>query len=136
MVSRDCATGEAAPRWPDPAGLHRRFAARPDLVRAARSFISSLPLPPPAAEKAVLLVSELATNAVTHAGTDFEICVKVGQAVRVEVRDFSTLGPTLRPGRLAAEDGRGLQILDALASAWGWRSLGPAGKVVWFELPL
>jgi anti-sigma regulatory factor (Ser/Thr protein kinase) len=120
----------------DGVARRRRFAARPDLVGAARSFISTLPLSGSAAETAALLVSELATNAVKHAGTDFEVCVKVDRAVRVQVRDFSSHAPVLRAERLAAENGRGLQILDALASAWGWQSLGRAGKIIWFELPL
>ena len=82
-----------------------------------------------------LLVSELVTNAVIHAGSDVEVSVALlPNAVRVEVLDHD---PTMPVARDAADDdtsGRGMAILDALASAWG---MDPAegGKVVWFELP-
>ena len=86
---------------------------------------------PSAAE---LLASELATNAVVHAQSPFEI--RVGRnpsTLRVEVvNDRPELLPTRKP---ASEDGgRGLAILEALAAAWGTESL-PERKAVWFELP-
>ena len=42
------------------------------------------------------MVSELATNCVRHAQTDFELAVRSGEHVRVEVRDAATIGPRER----------------------------------------
>ena len=83
-----------------------------------------------------LLVSELVTNAVVHAGSDVEIAVRLlSDVVRIEVVDRS---PTtdLRPRdpRADAESGRGLLLVETLASAWGVEPLDH-GKSVWFEVP-
>jgi anti-sigma regulatory factor (Ser/Thr protein kinase) len=82
-----------------------------------------------------LVVSELVTNAVLHAGTEIEVLVVVRtDAIRIEVTD---LGPDLPQLWLRDEDtsGRGLPIVEALACAWGIVALG-AGKTVWCELKL
>ena len=80
-----------------------------------------------------LLVSELVTNAVLHAGTEIEVNVVVRfDAIRIEVTD---LGVDL-PQRWVHEDdtsGRGLPIVEALACTWGVVELG-GGKTVWCEL--
>jgi GAF domain-containing protein/anti-sigma regulatory factor (Ser/Thr protein kinase) len=89
------------------------------------------------AESAVLLASELVTNAVRHAGSALTVAVAIGNAaVRVEVRDHSPRLPALRES-MASDDewGRGLVLVDALASRWGAERL-PSGKRVWFELDL
>jgi len=83
-----------------------------------------------------LLVSELVTNAVVHAGSDVEIAVRLlPDSVRIEVVDRA---PTtvLRPSTPRAEDesGRGLLLVETLASAWGVEPL-EGGKAVWFEVP-
>jgi hypothetical protein len=54
-------------------------------------------------------------------------------AVRVEVRDQSPLAPEIRHYDEAASTGRGLALVDALATRWG-TAPQPGGKVVWFEL--
>lgn len=79
-----------------------------------------------------LLVSELATNAIRHAGSAFEVCVAApASRVRIEVADESPVEPA--PVAMTEEGGFGLAILDAMTSAWG---SGPTdgGKVVWFEV--
>lgn len=83
-----------------------------------------------------LLVSELVTNAVVHAGSDVEIAVRLlADSVRIEVVDRA---PTtmLRPTapRVEDESGRGLMLVETLASAWGVEPL-VGGKAVWFEVP-
>ncbi|MGH9076036.1 MAG: ATP-binding protein [Acidimicrobiales bacterium] len=105
------------------------------LVGSALAAISG---PPPAlAEVAALLVSELTTNAVLHAGTDIDVVVAItGTRLRVEVGDASTVAPTLRPPVGAPTGtGHGLSIVDALADDWGVAA-GGGGKLVWFELTL
>ncbi|HYD11069.1 MAG TPA: response regulator [Acidimicrobiales bacterium] len=83
-----------------------------------------------------LLVSELVTNAVVHAGSEVEIAVRLlADSVRIEVVDTAS-GAPLRPSAPAAEDesGRGLLLVETLASAWGVEPL-EGGKAVWFEVP-
>jgi sigma-B regulation protein RsbU (phosphoserine phosphatase) len=82
-----------------------------------------------------LVVSELVTNAVVHAGTEIELNVVVcGDAIRIEVTD---LGADLPRIWADGDDttGRGLPIVEALARAWGVVERS-AGKTVWCELLL
>lgn len=87
-------------------------------------------------ETAQLLVSELVTNAVLHAGSPIEVTVTLDrEGVRVDVIDH-TIRPVMpRNAPLGALSGRGLRIVDALAKSWGTRPL-PEGKSVWFTLPV
>jgi anti-sigma regulatory factor (Ser/Thr protein kinase) len=83
---------------------------------------------------ALLLTSELVTNAYRHAGTETRISVRLdGDHVRVEVRDVGSGEPELRAHDTNRVDGRGLQIVDALAERWGYES-NDRGTSVWFEL--
>jgi len=85
-------------------------------------------------ELVLLLTSELVTNAYRHAGSETRVSVRVEDDVaRVEVRDVGPGEPQLRPHDAERVDGRGLQIVDALADRWGYRS-SDAGTSVWFEL--
>jgi two-component sensor histidine kinase len=89
---------------------------------------------PGVVDDAVLLVSELVTNAVMHAQTPLEVQVHVGKgAVRVEVQDDSDALPIARIPRNEATGGRGLQLVERIARAWGIERR-TRGKVVWFEL--
>jgi DNA-binding NarL/FixJ family response regulator len=74
-----------------------------------------------------LLVSEVVTNAIVHAGTDVEVS-------RIEVTDQGLSLPTPREASDEETSGRGLALVEALASEWGVDSR-PEGKVVWFEVP-
>ena len=86
------------------------------------------------ADEVTLLVSELASNAVRHAGTPFTVSLACdGATVRVEVDDGNVHRPVLREPSVDAVTGRGLLIVDALAERWGVDST-PTGKTVWFEL--
>lgn len=83
-----------------------------------------------------LLVSELVTNAVIHAHSEVEVAVRLlSDAVRIEVVDRGPTG-TLTPSDPArdAESGRGLLLVESMASAWGVEPLDH-GKSVWFEVP-
>ncbi len=87
-------------------------------------------------DEALLLVTELVTNAVVHAGTDVELHVEIGAGrVRVEVVDHGAGALPVLSGApsLEREGGRGLFLLDALAQEWGTRHFA-GGKSVWFSL--
>ncbi len=84
---------------------------------------------------AELLVSELATNAIIHAGTAFRVTLhRLERSVRVAVVDSG--GGLARPNRysLTAGTGRGLAMVEDLSLAWGSDD-APTGKCVWFEVP-
>jgi DNA-binding NarL/FixJ family response regulator len=81
-----------------------------------------------------LLVSEVVTNAVVHAGSRPTVAViLLPEAVRIEVADDNPAG--LAPRKAAEEDesGRGLLLLDSLAAKWGVDA-SEHGKTVWFEV--
>lgn len=92
---------------------------------------------------AALLVSELASNAVEHARTEFRVTVlAVGRGVRVAVHDGAPLtvpdgqflaGSVELPDPLALR-GRGLSIVCRAAVGCGVIDEGPRGKTIWFEL--
>jgi len=111
-------------------------------VRAARRFVqdcltdSSMHA---LADDAGLLVCELAANAVLHARTDFDVAVsalQAGSGVRVTVRDDAASLPTLTAPSATAMSGRGLALVQTLASRWGAGPSSSARKGVWFELDL
>ncbi|MGI8807111.1 MAG: PAS domain S-box protein [Acidimicrobiales bacterium] len=85
-------------------------------------------------EVATLLVSEVVTNSVLHAGTDMRLrCQRTGAGIRVEVFDRSPLRPSVRHYDPEASTGRGLGLLSALATRWGTER-EHVGKTLWFEL--
>ena len=88
---------------------------------------------------ALLIASELCTNAVIHAGTGFTIsCTHLGGAVRVAVRDGypGRMLPTsvVAPGDQKTS-GRGLLLCAALSSSWGV-DYDQTGKLVWCQVDL
>ena len=86
------------------------------------------------AETALLLTSEIVTNAVLHARTPIDLAVQVAPGrVRIEVADRSPVLPMTKHYDTSAETGRGLVLLEALASDWGVEA-APGGKVVWFDV--
>lgn len=83
---------------------------------------------------AALLVSEVATNALVHGSGDVRVSVRAeDHRVRVEVADDGPGWPQPRRAGAEAEGGRGLALVEALATRWGTRPEGE-GKVVWFEI--
>ncbi|HEY1650389.1 MAG TPA: ATP-binding protein [Acidimicrobiales bacterium] len=84
---------------------------------------------------ASLLISELVTNALLHANGPATVEVRQkGSAYRIAVSDGSRTPPAQKGYRVDDATGRGLELLDCLAAAWGWKPSG-TGKVVWFDLP-
>src|SRR5580693_4829116 len=94
----------------------RQFPATTSSVSQARRFLlAQVPgASDGAADALVLMLSELATNAVQHAGTEFEVQVQVapdGHRVRVEVTDSASGFPTPQDQVADAPHGRGLHIV-------------------------
>jgi anti-sigma regulatory factor (Ser/Thr protein kinase) len=104
--------------------------------RVARDALSSWQLTH-LTDTALLLISELVTNAVLHAGTGgmgLELHLEIqGTLLRMEVHDADLRGPEPRVPSALDESGFGLVIVDALADKWGVRETA-AGKAVWAEL--
>ena len=93
-----------------------------------------------AVDAATLLTSELATNAVLHARSDFAVLVvQQGDHVRVEVLDGSPVPPQRRHHSSTAATGRGVGLVESLSSAWGLsppERLHGYAKGVWFTVPV
>jgi len=80
-----------------------------------------------------LMVSELVTNAMLHAESPPRVDIVLGRAAyRVEIYDDDPSLPQLRDASPDALGGRGIFLVDRLASRWGAEPHG-RGKVVWFE---
>jgi len=80
-----------------------------------------------------LLVSELVTNVVLHAGTPCELAISAGRDLRVEVADGNPSPPIAKHYDTDAASGRGLHLLEVLSDRFG-TDLTPDGKRVWFEV--
>jgi anti-sigma regulatory factor (Ser/Thr protein kinase) len=88
-------------------------------------------------ETAMLVTSELVTNASLHAGTSCELVLRGGlNTLHIRVSDGDTRPPVRR---LSFSDelatGRGLRLLEVLCRRWGVEP-GPTGKTVWCDLPV
>lgn len=109
------------------------MAAREARRRVVQLLADRCPLT--TVETAALLTSELVTNAVVHGAPPVELRVELAeQVVRVEVHDGADDPPVLRQAGPSDAGGRGLAIVDALASRWGAQRRDE-GKALWFELP-
>ena len=93
-------------------------------------------------DDAVVLTSELVTNAVVHAGTSADVlCLRSDEGVRIEVadrypeREIPLQATAVNMGSPDREGGRGLQLCAALAGRWGVEYT-PTHKTVWFQLDL
>jgi len=83
-----------------------------------------------------LLVTELVTNAILHARTPLLLTLESRPGhVRICVEDRSNDQPALRSYDSDAVTGRGLALVEKLASTWGVDTT-PAGKAVWCEVPV
>jgi anti-sigma regulatory factor (Ser/Thr protein kinase) len=86
------------------------------------------------AEDAMLVLSELVTNAIVHARAGCTIEVQHhDDLLRLDVRDPSAAPPTIGSARPDDVGGRGLRLVAAVAQAWGWEPTD-GGKRVWAHL--
>jgi serine phosphatase RsbU (regulator of sigma subunit)/anti-sigma regulatory factor (Ser/Thr protein kinase) len=120
------------------------FDPEPSAVAAARRFIQEslvawgLPGGDDRVNDAVLLASELVTNAVVHAGTQVQLTCRLnGTTVEVSVLDRHPARVIPDPPSSAADvdrpSGRGLLLPAALSSSWGV-TYAPEAKAIWFRL--
>ena len=116
-----------------------RLDAEPRSVGRARRFgaapLEGWGLRRPLVETCVLLVSELATNAVLHARTEFTVSIEREPRLRIEVFDGDPRLPHARDFGPEAASGRGLHLVERLAVSSGTVTHATGGKSVWFELP-
>jgi anti-sigma regulatory factor (Ser/Thr protein kinase) len=117
-----------------------RFDATDSSASAARRFLrerlSRVPVAEPPLEDGLLLASELVTNALLHARTELTLRYLVDETrMRIEVEDGNTRHPHAVATPRDATSGRGLGLVQALATKWGVDGTED-GKIVWFELPL
>lgn len=113
--------------------------SHPTSVGAARRFVRdvlrSRAVEDRVVETVELLTSEVVTNAIVHGRSGPHLAVEVnGSVVRVAVRDLSPDLPRRRLARLDDVSGRGVVIVQQLASAWGVETGIGGGKEVWFEV--
>ena len=120
----------------------------PSMVPAARAFVRAFLDGHPLAADAELITSEYVTNAIRHTssgegGVIHLTVAATAQAVRIEVTDRgpppspeTETGPAPRPGGAAGEDenGRGLLIVDHLATRWGHFGVFGGPVTAWAEL--
>lgn len=102
-----------------------QLAADTRSPRMAREFVrqvlDGLGVSTQAIEDAQLVVTEVVTNAVVHAGTPIVVDigeVEPGGRIRVRVTDFDPAVPKLKKKGKWAPSGRGLQIVDTLSTEW------------------
>jgi anti-sigma regulatory factor (Ser/Thr protein kinase) len=127
-----------------PSGSRRvdvRVPAAPRVVSGVRDALADLDLPAPLLDDARVLVSELLSNSIRHAGLGTQERVRVraewtGARLRVDVWDQAVASAPSRPAGAirpdpGAESGWGLYLVDSLASRWG-----SAPGRYWFELEL
>ncbi|HEX9033235.1 MAG TPA: ATP-binding protein [Streptosporangiaceae bacterium] len=151
-ASFDPVSFDPGPASPVAAGLLAEYCTcrvllcpGPESARAAREFtaetlrgwrLDAL------LDEAMVIASELVTNAIRHgmspeAPRPVELSWRRDeQQVVCTVTDGSIRPPVLAEPDLTADCGRGLQIVQALAAAWGWMMLGSAQKAVWAALQL
>ena len=143
----------STPRWTPRAPLRftQLLSATPRGAHLARLLsvhqLTEWGWPPSCtgSESAALVVAELAANAVTHGrarGRCFRLTLAIQDAdtLRIEVADPRGDRP-LQPRTTAAPDptaesGRGLLLVDALATEWGSTPYPPSGKTVWAHLSM
>jgi DNA-binding NarL/FixJ family response regulator len=88
-------------------------------------------------DDALLVVTELVANAMTHAESDCQLRLsRTPTTLRVEVLDDGTGTPEPQPPTSTSEHGRGLHLIAAVTAAWGLELIPDDGKMVWAEFSL
>jgi anti-sigma regulatory factor (Ser/Thr protein kinase) len=123
---------------PGPTPARLDLEQHPAAVRRARRFVHdqchAAGVNDGTSETAVLLTSEIVTNAILHGRSVARLTLMTtGDRLRIEVGDDNSRLPQPAEPDREALNGRGLAIVDTLAASWGSSQRGE-GKVVWFEL--
>jgi anti-sigma regulatory factor (Ser/Thr protein kinase) len=115
----------------------KSVSRHPSEVPAARRFVRGMLAGHPAGADAELLACELVTNAVVHADGAGQVTVGVmagAEGVHVEITDCGTAWvPHWHAPAADAESGRGFQLVDQIATRWGFLR-DQAGTCCWFDL--
>src|SRR5690606_17099218 len=112
----------------------------PDSIARARDIVREVAasLSVPLAEDAVLLTSEVVTNAIRHGGDRIELVAEADGDGRITVAVYDDGGAfqvgDLTPPPPEVPSGRGLQMVQRVARVWGVRDGSQGGKTVWFRL--
>ena len=134
-------TTMAPPRTAERHGCRVRLATGPaaaaEARRRVRAAIRSWRVPVDL-DAALLLTSELVTNAIRHEAGQGAQAVMLAIAssrgrLRVDVHDTSRSLPAVAEVPADAETGRGLLLVETLSDEWGFYRT-PAGKAVYFTL--
>ncbi|HEX2297145.1 MAG TPA: ATP-binding protein [Pseudonocardiaceae bacterium] len=127
----------AAARAPARRRVTRQLPADPYAARTARRVLEEVCTRwrmTALRESALVIVTELVTNAVDHVGAPIELCVTVRHGVlRIEVSDHSKVLPAPLDQVPHATQGNGLWLVEGLASQWG-ATPTTWGKTVWADL--
>jgi len=145
-AGRPSGLGAAPGTGPDRTSTERRFrfelAAHPgspaQARRLVRARLTGWSVCEDTCDAAVLVISELVTNAIVHTAGGVVVCElhDSENTLRIAVRDEGCTPGEPRPSPQLPEEehGRGLLLVDALCRAWGAQEHGP-GLLVWAELP-
>ncbi|WP_248964605.1 ATP-binding protein [Sphaerisporangium perillae] len=130
-------------------GWSRGFPGEEASVPAARAWVRELlatRIAATALDDVLLLLSEVVTNAVAHSDSGCVVdglvtvrVARVSEAVHVEVTDAgsATCAPVARVAEPDSDGGRGLWLVNQIATAWGSSCPdGGAGRSVWFQVSL
>ncbi len=138
VVSTPSSTGQARAR------ATRSFPLDPDAPREARHFALDLLRSWRIEERCgvnlvsdvAIVVGELTTNAVRHAGSGFTVSLMLAaEAVRIQVEDARPLAGSPGDPPLPVSLNHGLRLVDVVSARWGVQP-ADGGKTVWAELPL
>ncbi len=126
-------------RWPVFA-VEEAFPAVPEAAAQARAFFRAAAgqwrLPEGVAADCLLIVSEIVSNVVRHAQTPLTLRVSYdSDAVLIAATDGAVRLPEQHPPGDVSEDGRGLLIIDSVASSWGVHTT-VVGKTMWARVEL
>jgi len=120
--------------------LERAFPSTTQSIVRARRFAAEvlIGIDPDLADAVIVMVSELVTNSVRHAASEFTVSVERDHdSIRVAVSDEGKQRPSLRNPPPTERSGRGLQIVNALSDDWGViETAGRSGHTVWFVVAL
>jgi len=123
---------------PRPTSIREAFPPVAESVRAARDLVAHACQDwgcGVEADAAMLVVSELVTNALIHAGAGPVMFVaRFGSRLRLAVRDGNARRPQPRKVDPSHPSGRGMLLVAAMSRAWGVLPTAEGGKVVWAVL--
>jgi serine phosphatase RsbU (regulator of sigma subunit) len=127
--------GHASTAYPAPACLD--LGDRPDAARAGRHFVEEQVRARVAdhlLDDAALVAAELLANARQHGAAPIVVCISgAGARLRLEVRDGSPRSPLRLTPSAANMTGRGLNLVEAVTTRWGFEREPSGGKIVWAE---